>query len=175
MKKEIHDLILCCDSEDSDAKGIAITKLALLLEINARISNMTIYCHKPEDYKCFLDDDLITIRLDPEEESEIVNELIKRIMARDTFSCSMLWAIGKAMPKAGLDKLLQTIKALKNDFDNEESYQSIIALENFMDCDVKTNLAKDKEIMDFLENKVKSQDKRLSECAKRVLNALFRI
>jgi len=57
------------------------------------------------------------------------------------------------------------------------SYQSIIALENFLDWEfIKNsfgNLLRNEELMSFIKEKSKSTDGCLSKCAKRVPGKLF--
>lgn len=175
MKKEIKDLILCFDSEDPNEKGNAITNLALLLEMNSYILRGNNASEISKQYKCLLDDDLLCISLDRQEEAEIVDELIKKIKDKDELSSLMLWAIGKTLPEAGLFKLVEIIQSCEHHFDEEESYQAIIALENFMCSDFKKTLSKKKEIIRFLEDKANTSDERLSECSQRSLNNLLRI
>ncbi|MDQ2088145.1 hypothetical protein RBH29_17100 [Herbivorax sp. ANBcel31] len=175
MKSEIKDLILYLDSEDFDEKNIAISEVASLLEMNTYILNGGKDLGRLEEYKIYLDEDLISIRLDIGEQAEIIDELIKRIRSKDELRSSMLWAIGKGRPEAGLVRLAETIKACWDEFNDEEAYQSIVSMENYMDYDVKETLSKEEEIIRFLKNKSEAVDQRLWEVAKRVLSKLLKV
>ncbi|NLI57567.1 MAG: hypothetical protein GX387_03470 [Clostridium sp.] len=175
MKSEIKDLIVYLDSEDFDEKNIAIIEVASLLEMNTYILNGGKDPSRLEEYKIYLDEDLISIRLDIEEQAEIIDELINRIRAKDELSSSMLWAIGKGRPEAGLVRLVETITACWDEFNDEEAYQSIISMENYMDYDVRKTLSKEEEIIRFLKSKSEAVDQRLWEVAKRVLSKLLKV
>ena len=113
--------------------------------------------------------------MDIEEQAEIIDELINRIRAKDELSSSMLWAIGKGRPEAGLVRLVETITACWDEFNDEEAYQSIISMENYMDYDVRKTLSKEEEIIRFLKSKSEAVDQRLWEVAKRVLSKLLKV
>ncbi len=175
MKSEIKDLLLYLDSEDFDEKNIAIGEFASLLEMNTYILNGGKDLGRLEEYKIYLDEELISIRLDIDEQAEIIDELIKRVRAKDELSSSMLWAIGKGRPEAGLVRLVEIIKACWGELNDEEAYQLIISVENYMDYDVRETLSKEEEIISFLKSKSEAVDQRLSEASKRVLSKLLRV
>ena len=97
--------------------------------------------------------------MDIGEQAEIIDELINRIRAKDELSSSMLWAIGKGRPEAGLVRLVETITACWDEFNDEEAYQSIISMENYMDYDVRKTLSKEEEIIRFLKASLKQLTK----------------
>ncbi len=174
MKKEIADLLLCLDSEDIEERRWTLTDIAMFLEMNTYILNGGRSVLSLKQYEYYLDEDLISIRLGIEEHAELIAELIKRIRAKDELSSSMFWAIGKAYPTVGLPKLIEIIKCSWDTFDKDMSYQSIIALDNFiifyMEKGLKSKLlSMEKEVINFLRNKCESADENLAENAERVL------
>mgnify|MGYP002682907792 FL=1 len=97
-------------------------------------------------------------------------------LLKGKFSASMFWAIGKAYPTIGLPGLIKVTKSNWKMFSDEISYQTLIALENFLDNDevknTKENLLLNDELMSFIRSKCKSTNTRLSECSNRVLSKL---
>lgn len=168
MKSEVWDLLSCLDSEDNKEKSMAIRDIAMVLEMNTYILSGGNNASKLKEYEIYLYEEIASIRLDICEQKEIIDHLLNRIKAKDDMSSSMLWAIGKACKDASLPGLMEAIKCCSCDFDDEESYQAIIAIENLLDS-VKEDLQRDEEIVRFLEGKAKSADERLSESSKRVL------
>lgn len=174
MKKEIADLLLYLDSKDIEERRWIPTEIAMLLEMNTYILNGGQSVSRLEEYENYLTEDLISIRLSIEEHAELIDELIKRISAKDELSSSMFWAIGKAYPTVGLPKLIEIIKCSWGTFDESMSSQSIIALDNYiifyMDKGLKAKLLPmEKEVINFLQNKSEVADKGLADYAKRTL------
>lgn len=179
MKKEVEDLLLFLNSTDTEEKRHTITDIGMLLEMSTRNFNGNQSESVKEEFKNYLDEELLSITLDIDEQGEIIDKLVERILAKDALCVSMLWAIGKAYPTVGLPRLVEVIEFNWKTFDDEMAYQSIIALENFLDWDIVNNslgnLLSNEELMSFIREKSKSTDERLSECAKRVLGKLSRM
>lgn len=169
IKKEITDLLITLNSNDIQIRNKAITTIALLLEMNRYISNGNEDLLVMRGYSYYLDEDLLSLRLDTDEETFLVNELLRRVLSGDTCKSSLIWAIGKARPEVGLSRLIEIIKSHGNSFDDEMAYQTIISLENFMDYDIKETLLPNSEIISFLDKNCKSNNTKLSESANRVL------
>lgn len=177
MKKEVADLLSYLDSSDTEEKSAAIADIALLLKMNTFILNGANIATMEEEFKKFLDEELLSIRLSIEEQKEIVDELIERICAKDELSSSMFWAIGKSHASVGFPRLTEVIKRYWKTFDDKTSYQSMIALENFIDHYYNRSLMEkllpmDEEIMDFVRIKSESSNEKVAELANRILNGL---
>lgn len=176
MKKEIADLLSHLNSNNIEEKRYSIADIGMILEMTTHILNGNYSDSSNEQYKNYLDEDLLSVGLNIDEQGEIIDKLVERILAKDTLSVSMLWAIGKAYPTVGLPGLIKAIEFNWKTFDDEMSYQLIISLENFLYWDIIRNTAGDllrnDELMSFIQEKSKSTNERLSECSKRVLNKL---
>ncbi|AEV67139.1 hypothetical protein [Acetivibrio clariflavus] len=176
MKKEIADLLSHLNSNNTEEKRYSIADIGMILEMNTRILNGNQSDLVNEEFKNYLDKKLLSIRLNIDEQVEIIEKLVERILAKDTLSASMLWAIGKAYPTAGLPGIVKVIEFNWKTFDDEMSYQSIISLENFLYWDIIRNasgeLLRNEEFMTFIQEKSQSTNERLSECSKRVLSKL---
>ncbi len=68
MKKEVADLLSYLDSSDTEEKSAAIADIALLLEMNTFILNGANIATMEEEFKKFLDEELLSIRLSIEEQ-----------------------------------------------------------------------------------------------------------
>lgn len=162
MKKIVADLIR--NLELGTEINYSITELAMLLEMNTYMLYGTLSESQMNSYECCLDEELLSVKLSVEEQREIVDKLIEFIFLLQGNESSALWAIGKACAEVGLAGMIKVIKhdVVKHD---EAAYQIIIALDSYVEyCkDVDAN------IMDFLADKSKVDNEKLSENAKRVM------
>lgn len=130
MNSTLQRVILVLKSRDVKARKGAITDLALLLEMH--LWNLD-YDDRVSGYKTLLDDDaLIGVFLTETEQQELVDFIKDLILGQDQLNSSLIWAIGKSKTNTGLIPILEIIGHPSLTFDDEESYQTLIVLGNFL-------------------------------------------
>ncbi len=106
----------------------AIVQLALILENNTVSS-----ANYP--YEGTLSQELLAVRLDKEEQQQVVANLFELIRAGNPSKSTIYWAIGKATGEIALAPLVKLIQSQSyaGVFDEETAWQALIALENFIE------------------------------------------
>lgn len=173
MNTHLKDLIKSAACAALDEQTDAVFQLAMLLERNTRPSNEAGF------YESVLSADLLKITLDKSQQQEILAKLLSTNKIQRVLP-SLLWAIGKALPEAGMPLLLDLVHQHPNLLTGEAAYQAAIAFENFLDRGKDATRAaaveqafKDTELLDFLRH-TSAQDSKSAEPAHRLVKRLLK-
>jgi hypothetical protein len=175
MDRAITSLLKSAAANSAAQQTAALFQLAMLLEKNTRPSDESGF------YETVLPPALLPIRLDVDAQAQILLELAKRATA-DGVPSAVLWAMGKALPKAAAPVLADLVtRHAELAEDAEAAYQAIIALENCLDYDREQGrsqdvaaLSENTTVLDFVRQAADSPDPRLAEHAPRILRRLTR-
>jgi hypothetical protein len=131
MRRVLEELSAAAESKDDQIRDEAILQTSMLLERSNLADTMALGEREADFYRRILAPHLATVTLAAHEQAEVVTRLA-RLVADGKGTSSMLWAIGKAAPEAGIGPLLRLLCTHSSKFDEEMSYQALVALENFL-------------------------------------------
>jgi hypothetical protein len=168
----LNQLLESAASADRERQNEALADIALILERSWLRTSVSDTC-----YAALLPPALLAIRLEENDQREVVEHL-SRLATSDRAHPSIFWAIGKSTPKLGIGPLLMLLQTHSDKFDEETTYQALIALENFLVTDkgvlpaevVAESVRNDPT--QFLNEQVKSDNSRIAIRAQRVLRSL---
>jgi hypothetical protein len=169
MNKILEQLLEKIESQEDEIYFESIFQIAMLLEKSNVITN--------ETYVSFLPPELLSITLNDTEQQEIVRRL-SSVASNNSVNGLLFWALGKANPKIGISPLLNLIQQFSSSFDEEITYQAIIALDNFLIIDESGNLVseivqnlKESDPRPFLNRVVNLNNPRLTEISQKLLKS----
>lgn len=137
MNSAVLEVMSRLKSGDTDTRSNAVTDLALLLEMHSWELD---YEQRISRYETLLSGNLIGVNLNKQEQEEVIDFMKALVLNQDSLSSSLIWAIGKSTPSVGLGSTLEIIDHRFHRFSDEELYQLIIALGNFL-CTDDTDLS----------------------------------
>ena len=173
MNRTIAALLTSTSSSSIEEKMQTVFQIAMLLEKNTRPSDENGF------YEAILPREVLDIDLDEEAQTEILQRLVKNINT-SAVAASVVWAIGKALPKASAPVLIKLLRAHPNLADDPlVTYQAVVALENCLDYDREEEsfrrieqLLKNSNVVEFLRHASSADDPKLAEHAPRLLRRL---
>jgi hypothetical protein len=173
MNQAIRAILQSIKSENEQVQNEGLLQICLILEMNTYHLGAS---DRLSQYDNLLPRDLLLINLDKNDQYEIIDYLRELALSSDGLIGKVLWPMGKAIPSVGIESLLILIQKYSNKLDDDKSYQALISLENFLlfddegilSADIKNHLQQ-REITAFLLSKSLSDDPRLAEIAKRIL------
>jgi len=172
MAEVLSNLLDRITSREDEIRQEAVFQLALLLERSQEgVSSEDSY------YVSNLPPELL-IRLDEQQQAEVVRVLSNAIVLEKTGRASLFWLIGKVSPPIGITSLLGLIVTNWKNYDEETIYQALIAIENYMmycirDSTIGSVVVQSVQNNDptpTLQELVKTDNARYSEIAGRVLD-----
>jgi hypothetical protein len=148
MNYLIHKVLAEIKSSNEDIRSNAITNISLILEMNSWKFPLE---RRMSKYDRLIKQELMNINLTESEETKIVDFLQTEVVNCNKSTHNLLFAIGKASSKAGLIPLLDIIQNNSCNFDENDSYQALIALERLLFWDEELS-AEDKKNIIYQNN-----------------------
>jgi hypothetical protein len=173
MSSTLESLVKAAHSSSPEEQSEAVFQLAMLLEKSTRPSNEAGF------YESVLSPDLHDLVLDKKQQKETIAKF-RSIKELQRVLPAFVWAIGKAMPEAGVPLFLEVLRKHADLLTVEAAYQAVIALDNYLDwsgSEGKNSAAvesaiKDAAVVEFLQRSRSADDHKLAEHAQRVLKRL---
>jgi hypothetical protein len=170
----LQGLLESAISEDRATQDESILEIAMLLEKSTlMISGGT----TSFPYESVLSPFWLAIKLDETDQKAIV-EGLTAFISSDRRIASMLWALGKSLPTIGINPLLTLLHDYADEFTDEELYQALITLDNFLISDKGTLIPeiagpiRHNNPLSSLQKMTGSRDPRLAKLARRVIENL---
>jgi hypothetical protein len=165
---ESKKLLNFIESATEETRGYSILQLAYMLER----SNME-YKNHPE-YLEILSAEQLKVILSPDEQDDVVREILRLIDNKSIFSSSLMWAAGKATPNAIVSLVHEYVLSHYTEMDDGLLYQSVIAVQNGFAAIGETVPANFKfaDLQAMFEVLAHSQDERISYQAKHTVQSL---
>jgi hypothetical protein len=169
--RQLLDVIALPEFDNDKRKRPEIVQIAFLFEISNG------YNRNNSEYQTFLSDDQRKMTLPPEEQHEIVQELLKLVEKGHRNSISLIWAVGKATHDVIISLFQDFFLSHYTRMDNELIYQSIIAFQNGTYTEDRNVLAKLKfdNLKAMLQMLSHSSDERITEQTQYCLAGLNQI
>ena len=123
MNPALDKLLEQTKSENKEVQEEAILAIAMLLEKHSTRAD------KPSFYKEILPGHLLSITLSEYEQQELIAKLSTLIMS-EKMTPSMIWALGKTTLNAALMSLLVLLNDRSCQFDEEATWQLLVAIDN---------------------------------------------
>jgi hypothetical protein len=173
MSSTLEGLVKAAHSSSSEEQSEAVFQLAMLLEKSTRPSNEVGF------YESVLSPDLHNLVLDKKQQKEIIAKL-RSIKELEGVLPALIWAIGKAMPEAGVPLFLEVLRKHADLLTAEAAYQAVIVLDNYLDwcgsegksSSTVESALKGAHVVEFLQRSTSADDHKLAEHARRVLRRL---
>lgn len=150
MKSLIYKTFQKCKSKNDRERNNSVTDLCFILEM--RTWNLS-EDERINRYGELADQKIIKLKINELDESEIVKfisqEIFERKANNDSLTISLLFTLGQASDKIALKPLTNIIKQLLKDFDENETYHSLISLEKLLFFNENLSLSSKKETIDM--------------------------
>jgi hypothetical protein len=177
MLRVLEGLSAAVESEDDQIREEAVLQFSMLLERSNLADSLALGEREADFYRSMLAPHLATVTLAAHEQAEVVTRLA-RLVADGRGTSSMLWAIGKAAPEAGIGPLLRLLCTHSSMFDEEMAYQALVALENFLGASVTAGVERELQASNpaaVVQVMSGATNPRLAERARAVLAKLERL
>ncbi len=173
-EKALNEMFSELQNKDFDVRENVMFQLGLMLERSNQGEQLSV---ADDIYEENLTREMLRMRLDDNEQNQIIDKLSQVVVTQKDSRPTALWAFAKVKPQLGVIPLLALIQATGHQLNTEAAYQACDALKRWLESDdVEDALVSEQlKLQDptkIIERWFKSSDDRLSRSADAVLDIL---